>query len=295
MWAGLPCSEAQGPLCLATGFWGTFWCLLLKTFGFLTDVLQFVSKETYQGVRAFWSTSYGAPGQIPEGYTLSWEGLLSKAELFKTEHEQHAELLQDPRGLASTAAWLLVVLLCSWQTFRWVRHACFRSPQILFFPDKSGAHVRHICYLMRAARRQVWVAMFALTDDMLAGELLSAFERRVDVRVIVDDEQCGMLGADAPKLLDAGVPLLIDSSPARMHHKFAIIDDCLLTGSFNWTKQASTTNWENVCILRDPAVIATYAKEFRSLWKEFSSRSQDLPASPKSPARRKRDSTPGRR
>ena len=139
------------------------------------------------------------------------------------------------------------------------------------------------------------MAMFALTDDLLSDELLAAFKRGVDVKVIVDDEQCGMLGADAPKLLDAGVPLLIDSSPARMHHKFAIVDGCVLTGSFNWTKQASTTNWENVCILRDPSIVAPFANEFTSLWREFSGRSQDMPESPTSPARRKRDATPGKR
>ena len=127
--------------------------------------------------------------------------------------------------------------------------------------------------------------MFALTDDVLAVELLAACERGVDVRVIVDDEQCSMLGADAHKLLDAGVPLLIDSSPARMHHKFAIIDGCVLTGSFNWTKQASTTNWENVCILWDRKPLAAYSAQFLELWEKFSTRPQDCAASSTEPER----------
>jgi len=226
--------------------------------------------------------------RMPEEYRPP-ASLLDRAQLFSEHREQKAEI-----GFASVA-WLSAVALCIWHIFRHLRQTYWRCPEVLFFPDKSGTHVRHICLLLRAARRKVWVAMFALTDDVLAGELLSAFHRGVDVKVIVDDEQCGMLGADAPKLLEAGVPVLIDSSPARMHHKIAILDECVLTGSFNWTKQASMTNWENLCILRDPAVVTAYANEFKALWREFATRSQEMPASSPTPTRRKRDATPSKR
>lgn len=39
--------------------------------------------------------------------------------------------------------------------------------------------------------------MFTLTDDVLSQEILNAWERGVDVKVILDDEQCNVLGADA--------------------------------------------------------------------------------------------------
>ena len=42
------------------------------------------------------------------------------------------------------------------------------------------------------------------------------------------------------------VPLL-DADGARMHHKF-VLDACVLTGNFNWTKHAGMCNWENLCI-----------------------------------------------
>ena len=129
--------------------------------------------------------------------------------------------------------------------------------------------------------------MFTLTDDMLSQEIMNALARKVDVRVILDDEQCSVPGADAKKLSEHGVPLLLDSSPARMHHKFAILDDCVLTGSFNWTKQASMSNWENLCILRDPAAVKPFVLEFQSLWNDFKRREESRP--------RKRDATPSNR
>eukprot|EP00439_Symbiodinium_sp_Y106_P058139 s720_g8.t1 len=246
------------PLCHTAGFWGTSWCLLQKTCDLLADMSVFAL-----GQLAIISDLLLE--RMPEEYRPP-ASLLDRAQLFSEHREQKAEI-----GFASVA-WLSAVALCIWHIFRHLRQTYWRCPEVLFFPDKSGTHVRHICLLLRAARRKVWVAMFALTDDVLAGELLSAFHRGVDVKVIVDDEQCGMLGADAPKLLEAGVPVLIDSSPARMHHKIAILDECVLTGSFNWTKQASMTNWENLCILRDPAVVTAYANEFKALWREFATR-----------------------
>ncbi|CAE7847806.1 unnamed protein product [Symbiodinium necroappetens] len=256
---------SASPLCHTAGFWGTSWCLLQKTCGLVADVSVFALGRTI--------ISESLLERLPEEFRPFFASLRDKAQLFFND-EHRAEI-----GFAS-AAWLSAVVLFIWHILHHLRQRYWRCPEVLFFPDKSGTHVRHICLLLRAARRKVWVAMFALTDDVLAGELLSAFRRGVDVKVIVDDEQCGMLGADAPKLLEAGVPVLIDSSPARMHHKIAIVDECVLTGSFNWTKQASTTNWENLCILRDPAVVAAFANEFQALWREFATRSQEMPGRP---------------
>ena len=35
------------------------------------------------------------------------------------------------------------------------------------------------------------------------------------------------------------MPLLLDADGARMHHKFVLLDACVLTGNFTRTKQAS--------------------------------------------------------
>jgi cardiolipin hydrolase len=55
-----------------------------------------------------------------------------------------------------------------------------------------------------------------------------------------------------------------------MHHKFAIIDNkLLLSGSFNWTRQAITGNHENVLITNNQDILSPYMEEFKRLWKLF--------------------------
>lgn len=238
------------------GFWATLWCLFYETAILLRDAFAFGLTELRQ---------------VKGPY-----GLEMKLRSFLEAYPRHANLMPDLWGLLSVACWLLMICLL----LRHLRTRLATAPEVLFFPDASGTHVRHLCHLLRSTRRRMWIAMFTLTDDVLSEEVLKAWQRGVDVRVIMDDEQCNALGSDAAKLSRHGVPLLMDDSPARMHHKFAVLDACVLTGSFNWTKQASTSNWENLCILRDPQAISPFAAEFQRLWRHF-------------PHARKRDRTPG--
>lgn len=42
-----------------------------------------------------------------------------------------------------------------------------------------------------------------------------------------------------------------------MHHKFAIVDKCLvLNGSFNWTRQAVLQNQENCVVTDEPRLVS---------------------------------------
>ena len=52
-----------------------------------------------------------------------------------------------------------------------------------------------------------------------------------------------------------------------MHNKYVVIDKKLvITGSFNWTKQAVNKNFENVLVLEDEAIALKYYQDFTKLW-----------------------------
>lgn len=271
------------------GFWGTAWCLIYQTFGLLRDVVVFTTSQIFE-------TSWSQMKHVCfTHFGTRWTDLAgNKTSEFLELHPQHAELMPDAFSFYSLLLWFLAILLLSWRLSLGVCRHLWQSPEILFFPDPSGAHVRHVCHLLRSSRKRMWIAMFTLTDDVLSQEILNAWERGVDVKVILDDEQCNVLGADAAKLQDAGVPLLLDSDEARMHHKFAVLDACVLAGSFNWTKQASMSNWENLCILRDPVAVSPFAREFQRLWHSFAERKR-TPSTSTLPGRRRHVTPPGRR
>jgi len=168
-------------------------------------------------------------------------------------------------GMSTVAVAVLVGL---WYC---LRRSLWSPPvfEAFFFPDRTGDHVQRVVAELDSAERRVWVAMFTLTHDTLSKAVLEAHARGVDVRVIVDDDQSECSGADAKLLADAGVPVTTDQSRSRMHHKFALLDNVLLTGSFNWTRQASVANHENLVFLRDRTAVRAFAHEFEMLWDVF--------------------------
>ncbi|CAE8587006.1 unnamed protein product, partial [Polarella glacialis] len=239
----------------------------------------------WQTLRAWWVLGCSHCATWP-----LFRALESQRAAFVAAHPAQARLLPDLLALGVALCWLVLVFLLIGLSLRRLRRRLWHRPEVLFFPDKTGAHVTRICSLMATSKRRVWLAMFTLTNDTLSDELLRAHRRGLDVRVILDDEQCQALGADAQRLLDAGVPLVTDGHWARMHHKFALLDGLVLNGSFNWTKQASVANWENLCVLRDSAVVQPFDREFRRMWWEFQAKSKG--SRNQQVVSRKRDATP---
>eukprot|EP00913_Durusdinium_trenchii_P021970 g20643.t1 len=116
------------------------------------------------------------------------------AEFLKL-HPEYAQLLPDSFSVFSLLMWLLALSFLFGHIFLALRSRLRCNPEVLFFPDSSGVHVRHICHMLRSARRRMWIAMFTLTDDVLSQEILNAWARNVDVKVILDDEQCERMKA----------------------------------------------------------------------------------------------------
>ncbi len=126
---------------------------------------------------------------------------------------------------------------------------------------------RAIAEAFGTSRSRVDVCVFTITDDKLSDAIIAAHRRGVKIRVVTDNEKAEDTGSDIVRLSRAGVPVAIDTSPAHMHHKFALVDGKeLLTGSYNWTRSAFQENQENILVTRDAGVIACFQAEFERLW-----------------------------
>ena len=66
----------------------------------------------------------------------------------------------------------------------------------------------------------------------------------------------------------AGLDVRLDGNlNGLMHHKVIIIDQkIVITGSYNFTAAAETTNDENVVIIFSPEVAAQYLQEFQRVY-----------------------------
>lgn len=134
-----------------------------------------------------------------------------------------------------------------------------------FSPGKSCRAA--ILAQLAAAKSTVDICVFTISDDIISDAILKAHERGLRVRIITDNDKSLDRGSDIEYLSKKGVPLRMDLTKVHMHHKFAIFDsEYLLTGSYNWTRSAATSNYENIVILNDSDLIHSFKNEFGRLW-----------------------------
>lgn len=139
---------------------------------------------------------------------------------------------------------------------------------VAFSPgDDAGALV---VQTLAQARRQVLVQAYGFTHKAIAGALVAARKRGVDVRVLADRRQAESLQTSRlAELVRDGVPVWLDGDHAAAHDKIMVIDPdspqaTVITGSFNFTHGAQYRNSENLLVLRNnPLLASAYAANWR--------------------------------
>jgi len=112
-------------------------------------------------------------------------------------------------------------------------------------------------------------AVYSFTHDPIRDALIRAHQRGVKIRVLMDNLQAKSKYAEDETLAAAGIPVRVDTVSAAMHHKFMVGDGkAVLTGSFNWTKNAVEKNAENFVIVRLKYIIEPFEREFERIWEE---------------------------
>ncbi|MFK7910698.1 MAG: phospholipase D-like domain-containing protein [Akkermansiaceae bacterium] len=138
-----------------------------------------------------------------------------------------------------------------------------------FSPGEDCLH--RIRRLIGEAQQTLDICVFTITDNRIVRKLAEAHQRGITIRVISDDMKSEDLGSDMETLEKLGINCLYDRTTAHMHHKFAIADgDLLLTGSYNWTRSASTENNENILVTNNSRLVQQFQKEFDKMWRHLS-------------------------
>jgi len=116
------------------------------------------------------------------------------------------------------------------------------------------------------ANKSIDLAMYSFTLDSIGDALIEAQSRGVAVRVILERSQVNQW-SEYSRLRSAGIKVVLDENDNYMHNKFMVIDGkVVLTGSYNYTKQADTQNDENLIVIEDSRVAKAYEDEFNEMW-----------------------------
>lgn len=177
----------------------------------------------------------------------------SLAESFTTEFEEM--FIDDHFGPGSPANTPYPILLVE-----------DTRVELYFSPDDGVAH--HLLALVRAARESIYFMAFAFTADDLSEAMIQRSQTGVNVAGVFDKGQSrSNVGSEYNKMRAAGLDVRLDGNPGKMHHKVIIIDEnILITGSYNFSRNAETQNDENVLVIHNAEIAAQFLKEFERVY-----------------------------
>lgn len=114
------------------------------------------------------------------------------------------------------------------------------------------------------------IAVYSITNPAIVESILAAHKRGAQIRVITDRSQAKGKGSLVDQIRSAGIPVATNVKHKIEHNKVGIFDDrYIVTGSYNWTTNASAYNSEN-CVFFDQPEGMEYSKRFEYLWQLYS-------------------------
>lgn len=143
------------------------------------------------------------------------------------------------------------------------------SVEIYFSPDDDV--LGRIITAIGSARRSIRFMSFSFTEDSLGDAIVNRINQNhsVTVRGIFETTGSETQFSEMKKLFCAGLQVRQDGNPFVLHHKVIVIDSqTVLTGSFNFSANATNSNDENLVVVQDADLAAQYLEEFDRRWAE---------------------------
>jgi phosphatidylserine/phosphatidylglycerophosphate/cardiolipin synthase-like enzyme len=152
----------------------------------------------------------------------------------------------------------------------YIEQACICSTadtglEVWFSPEDDFE--QRLLDLITHARKRIDFLAFAFTSAPLADALIAKEKEGVAVRGVMDEKENSYQKSSKYALLkENGIALYLDANKFTLHDKIMIIDDTVVTGSYNFTHKANVTNNENALVVRKREFTALYEKEFSQIF-----------------------------
>lgn len=119
--------------------------------------------------------------------------------------------------------------------------------------------------------KKIDIAVYSITNPNITNAIIAAYQNGADIRVITDKTQAKGKKSLVETIKKAGIPVLTNKKHKIEHNKFAVFDDVhIVSGSYNWTTNASMYNSENCIFFNQPN--KEYTKRFEQLWNIYNSK-----------------------
>ena len=134
-----------------------------------------------------------------------------------------------------------------------------RPAEIRVYFSPRGGCLAAVVEAVDGAKQSIDVQAYSFTHPAIGSALIAAHKRGVRVRVILDAGQKLDPHSQRSAVAAAGIPVWIDAKHAIAHNKIMIVDSAtVLTGSFNFSRQAEEANAENLVVIHNLDLAGAY-------------------------------------
>jgi len=137
---------------------------------------------------------------------------------------------------------------------------------VYFSPEDNVERI--INSRLKKAKKSIRFLAFSFTSDSLGETMIEKFKKGLTVEGVFERRGANSEYSEYTKMMIEGLPVFKDRNRHIMHHKVIIIDDYrVITGSFNFSKNADRNNDENILIIDSEEIAAEYTEEFRRIFR----------------------------
>ncbi len=138
--------------------------------------------------------------------------------------------------------------------------------EIYFSPDDGVA--AKILSLIQNAKQSIYFMAYSFTSNDLGNAIQKRAAEGLSVAGVMDDGQVdNNSGTEYDPFMQAALDVRRDGNPGLMHHKVMIIDrSIVITGSYNFSESAETSNDENVVIIHSAEAAGRYFAQFQRVY-----------------------------
>lgn len=136
---------------------------------------------------------------------------------------------------------------------------------VYFSPDDDIERI--IMKLIEKAKQSIYFLAFSFTSDAIGETMITKHKQGIAVKGVFEKRDIKNVNSEYIKLKVEGLDVLYDANINTMHHKVIIIDDeWVITGSYNFSKNAKKRNDENCIMIRSPEIAKLYTQEFEKIY-----------------------------
>lgn len=142
--------------------------------------------------------------------------------------------------------------------------------EVYFSPDDQVSE--HIIQLIKNAQESIYFMAYSFTANNLGDAIIERSNAGIKIYGIMDGGQVDSnIGTEFDPFLIAGINVFRAENEGLMHHKVMIIDrNIVITGSYNFSKNAEDTNDENVIVIHNRQIAEEYLDQFQAITSRLS-------------------------